>query len=65
MFFIIIVCCLFVKNSLPIDGPSGVPVFAEVDIKGKKKEAVHQAALQACQILDKYGVLRVSHHGMV
>jgi hypothetical protein len=50
--------------SLPLDGPGGAAVFAEVELKGKKKEAVAQCALKACQILDKYGVLRQSHQGM-
>jgi len=49
------------RINLPLDGPAGAPVFAEVDGKGKKKEIVTQCALKACQLLDKYGVLRQSH----
>ena len=56
---------VYLYFSLPLDGPSGAAVFAEVDLKGKKKEAVAQCALKACQILDKYGVLRPSHQGIV
>jgi len=49
--------------SLPLDGSNGAPVIAEVDAKGKKKEIMVQCALKACQILDKYGVLRKSNQG--
>jgi len=52
-------------RSLPLDAPGGTTVFAEVDMKGKKKEVVAQCALKACQILDKYGVLRQSHQGKI
>jgi len=48
-----------------LDVPSGAAMFAEVELKGKKKEVVAQCALKACQILDKHGALRQSHQGMI
>lgn len=39
-------------------------MIAEADGKGKKKEIMAQCALKACQILDKYGVLRKSNQGI-
>lgn len=48
---------------LPIDGPSGEPLYAEAAVAGRKKEAVLECAQEACRMLDAAGLLRQSSHG--
>lgn len=53
----------FAPYRLPIDGPSGEPLYAEASVAGRKKEAVLECAQEACRMLDAAGLLRQSSHG--
>ena len=51
---------LYFEIRLPIDTATGEAVCAEASLKGKKKDAVIQCALNACRMLDAQEMLR--HH---
>ena len=46
-----------------MDTVTGEAVYAEASVKGKKKDAVLQCALNACRILDAQDILRQSAPG--
>ena len=48
---------------LPLETPTGEPLYAESTVKGRKKEAIVQCALEACRLLDAYDVLRGNTQG--
>jgi len=48
------------KIHLPVDAPPGFNTLAQATVKGKKKEATVQAALEACRILDRLNLLNPS-----
>eukprot|EP00058_Branchiostoma_floridae_P004625 XP_002590113.1 hypothetical protein BRAFLDRAFT_83391 [Branchiostoma floridae] len=48
----------YCRVRLPVEGPDGREQYAEATTSGKKKEAVLACALEACRLLDAYGVLR-------
>ena len=50
-------------HRVPVDSPTGQPVYAEAIVAGKRKDAVVACALEACRILDRYGLLRKKEHG--
>ncbi|XP_065902458.1 kanadaptin-like isoform X1 [Dysidea avara] len=52
-----------IRVSLPVQSAGGEMVVAEATLKGKKKEAVTQCALEACRLLDSYGMLRQASQG--
>nr|CAB3266293.1 kanadaptin [Phallusia mammillata] len=47
-----------VRLELPVDTPTGKPIFAEASVTGKRKEAMVHCALEACRIMDRHGLFK-------
>ena len=61
--YLIYVCVYVCKHvpyyySLPVQSAGGEMVIAEATVKGKQREAIVQCALEACRLLDGYGMLK-------
>lgn len=48
---------------MPVDSEYGEPLYAEVAVQGKRRQAITECALVACQLLHARGILRPGQGG--
>ncbi|KAI6648870.1 Kanadaptin [Oopsacas minuta] len=51
-----------VKLQLPLEDGNGCPLYADVTVEGKKRDAIRACALEACRMLDTSGILRETRY---